>query len=101
MHRFTWLLVVGVGLIGAMPGRAAGPLPQQPPHHLIVPEVVIGVLVRIEGDLYLVQDKEGKTVRLRVSPHDTLLDKDLRVGDKVTAEVFQDGRARSVVKAPR
>jgi hypothetical protein len=67
---------------------------------MIVPEVVIGVLLRIEGNVYVVKDQEGKEHRLDVSPHETLLDKDLRVGDKVTAEVFQvfqDGRARSVL----
>jgi hypothetical protein len=100
MRGYTWVLMVSLGLSGTGPCGAAGPPPQLPPY-MIVPDVVIGKLLRIEGNVYVVKDDEGKEHRLDVSRHETLIDKDIRVGDKVTAEVFQDGRARSVVKAPQ
>lgn len=85
----------------AITAGAAGPAPQAPPPQMVVPHTVTGTLLRIEEDIYVVRDENGQEVRLQVSPRDTVLDRNIQVGDRIRAEVFQDGRARSVLKAPR
>lgn len=60
--------------------------------------VVQGQLLKIEGEVYVVKDASGKQVRVRVNK-ETVLDRRIKVGDKIDAQISADGHAATVLKA--
>jgi hypothetical protein len=60
--------------------------------------VLLGQLLKIEGEIYVVKDAGGKEVRLHVGKN-TALDARIKVGDKIEAQVGPDGHALTVLKA--
>jgi hypothetical protein len=97
-----WLVAAAWIGLAALMAEAAGPLlPQVPPPTVLVPHIVVGEVVRMETKEWVIKDENGKEMELQISPNDTQVDRGIEVGDKITAEVFQDGRARSIVKTPR
>lgn len=60
--------------------------------------VLQGQLLKIDGDLYIVKDAGGKEVRLRVNKN-TVLDNQVKVGDKIDIQMSADGHVATLLKA--
>ncbi len=62
--------------------------------------ILQGILLKIEGEFYVVKDADGKEVRLNVGKN-TALDAQIKVGDKIVVQIAADGHAATVLKAPQ
>jgi hypothetical protein len=57
--------------------------------------LIVGHLLKIEGEFYVVKDASGKEVRLHVDKS-TKLAGDIKVGDKIEAQATDKGHAASL-----
>lgn len=60
--------------------------------------LVVGDLLRIEGEFYVVKDAFGKEVRLHVDK-DTKVAGDIKAGDRIEAQATDKGHAASIKPA--
>ena len=61
------------------------------------PEKVNGEITKIEGDTYFVRDKAGKEVKFTVEKDMRgTLERPLKVGDKIEAQLTPEGYAKSI-----
>lgn len=88
-----WMGWDGIGV--AQPGP---PGPGAPPPTMLAGKIIVGQVLRIEKDLYVIRTEDGQAVEVQIDST-TFLDGALRVGDKVEVVVLADGHARSVVHA--
>lgn len=79
---------------------ASGPRPASPPPPVIMTETVQGRLLRIDGEVYVIKDDQGREIRIQAGK-DSFLDKTVQAGEMVAAEILTGGHARSIRKAPR
>ena len=59
------------------------------------PQTVIGDLLKINGEFYVVKDMTGKEIRLHVDKT-TTQDGAIKVGDKVEAQATEENQAASI-----
>ncbi|MER3423423.1 MAG: hypothetical protein C4293_09530 [Nitrospiraceae bacterium] len=60
--------------------------------------VVRGEVLKIEGSAYVIKESSGREIRLPVD-QDTRMEHTPKVGDKIVAQMAEDGRTRSIRKA--
>ncbi len=60
-----------------------------------MPRMVTGVVLKIEGDFYVVRDRTGQEVRVQVDQRTTVMG-NIRPGDSIEAQVSENGRATSI-----
>lgn len=65
---------------------------------VLAPQIIRGDLLSIKGDTYVVKDRFGRFVILRVDK-ETKVDRLILPGAKIEAQVSQDGRALSIKRA--
>lgn len=58
-------------------------------------QTIKGDVLKIDGEYYVVKDSTGKEVRLHVDKT-SKLEKDLKAGDKIEAQVTDKGHAQSI-----
>ena len=58
-------------------------------------DTVTGVLLKIEGDVYVVKQETGKEVRVQVDKRTTKIG-NIRPGDSIEVQVSENGRAASI-----
>jgi uncharacterized protein YdeI (BOF family) len=56
---------------------------------------VTGVVLKIDGDVYVVKQETGKEVRVQVDKRTTMIG-NIRPGDSIEAQVLESGRAISI-----
>ena len=90
---FVFALVLSVGV---MPLTYAADMTESP-----TPMMVIGDLLKIEGDFYVVKDRRelGKEIRLHVD-RTTKLEGTFKVGDKVEAKATETDHALWIKHTP-
>ena len=90
---FVFALVLSVGV---MPLTYAADMTESP-----TPMMVIGDLLKIEGDFYVVTDRRelGKEIRLHVD-RTTKLEGTFKVGDKVEAKATETDHALWIKHTP-
>ncbi len=69
---------------------------EQPAPNSASTSVVTGVVLKIEGDFYVVKDSTGKEVRLHISK-DTEFFGPSSPGDQIEAHVTAEGHAKSIL----
>jgi hypothetical protein len=102
-HRLAITLAIGgciVGLAHAMDyDRAAGMMPSAPPHlrsgQQEIGHTIEGEVVRIDGEHYFVEDRNGNEVRLVVN-QSTLRMSPIKEGEQVEARVNNDDHVLSI-----
>jgi hypothetical protein len=102
-HRLATTLAIGdciIGLAYAMDyDRAAGMMPSAPPHlrsgQQEIGHTIEGEVVRIDGEHYFVEDRNGNEVRLVVN-QSTLRMGPIKEGEKVEARVNNDDHVLSI-----
>lgn len=83
----------GVGLAQpGLPGSGA------PPPTMLAGKIIVGQVLRIEKDLYVIHTEDGQDIEVQIDST-TFLDGAPLVGDKVEVVLLADGHARSVVHA--
>jgi uncharacterized protein YdeI (BOF family) len=58
-------------------------------------DTVTGVVLKIEGDVYVVKRETGQEVRVQVDKRTTMIGT-IRPGDSIEAQVSENGRATSI-----
>ena len=101
--RVAWKTVLPIFaslVLGLMiPAVSANPtLPQKSQPQTNGSGVLVGQLLKIEGEIYVVKDAGGKEVRVHVGKN-AALDARIKVGDKIEAQMGADGHAVTVLKA--
>jgi hypothetical protein len=60
--------------------------------------IIKGEVLKIEGSAYVIKQANGKEIRLGID-QDTRMETTPKPGDKITAQMAEDGRTRSIRKA--
>jgi hypothetical protein len=84
---FIFAVIIGVGM--ASLSFAAGDMATAST------QTIIGDLLKIDGEFYVVKDMAGKEIRLHVDKT-TTMDGAMKVGDKVEAQATEKNHAGSI-----
>ena len=64
-------------------------------------ETVRGQIIKVDGGTYVVQDRSGREVKLRVDSSTMMMDgTKLKEGDTITADVTAKGQATYIIPGP-
>jgi len=97
LGELTLAVILGIGMLSSLAeaqktGRPAGEAEN--------PETVVGQLVKIEGEFYVIRTAEGDKFRLRVTEH-TKIDGTFKPGDRIEIEVTRQGRVETIRPASK
>ncbi len=94
------LVCVGVSLVALMgiPAFAADEEASDPNEKGTMGSLLLGSVISIEGDQYIIRDEEGRTAPYHVSKDSKLNDSGFAAGDQVIGSVTPEGHVIALTK---
>ena len=98
--QLGWLALAAILGIGALSSAVEAQKTGRPSGEAENPEIVVGQLVKIEGEFYVIRTADGDEFRLRVTER-TKMDGTFRPGDRIEVEVTRQGRVEAIRPASK